>query len=201
MMKMRSFSNDLPAFLRGLSVLMLVLLALHVRPALAHAGSGAYAQGFSSGLLHPLTGIDHLLMLLGAGMLAVAGGWRRSLPGLVAGAMLVGACLGHRADGGFSAMELVIAGSVAVPGLAMLLPRIRPVLLVLLPLLALVHGWAHGVEAPAGHFMPFLAGFMSSSAAVLVAGMLIGTVLQRHVLACRVAGGGLLGAAILLLAA
>lgn len=40
MMKMRSFPDDLPAFLRGLSVLMLVLLALHVRPALAHAGSG-----------------------------------------------------------------------------------------------------------------------------------------------------------------
>ena len=199
MMKMRSFPDDLPAFLRGLSVLMLVLLALHVRPALAHVGAEAHAQGVLSGLLHPLSGIDHLLMLLGAGMLAVPGGCRRSLPCLVAGAMLVSAWLGHRVGEGSSAMELVIAGSVAVPGLAMLLPRIRPVLLVLLPLLALAHGWAHGVEAPAGHFMPFLAGFMSSSAVVLVAGVLTGQVLQRHALACRMAGGGLLGAAALLL--
>lgn len=42
--------------------LPLLLLAFSV-PALAHPGHGA--DSFQAGFLHPLTGLDHLLMLTG----------------------------------------------------------------------------------------------------------------------------------------
>ena len=45
--------------------LPLLLLAFSV-PALAHPGHGT--DSFQAGFLHPLTGLDHLLMLTGAGV-------------------------------------------------------------------------------------------------------------------------------------
>lgn len=52
--------------------LFLLMLAL---PAFAHPGHDA--NPLQDGLLHPLTGLDHLLMLLGTGVLAAL--TRRSL--------------------------------------------------------------------------------------------------------------------------
>jgi hypothetical protein len=40
-------------------------------PALAHPGHGA--DSFQAGFFHPLTGLDHLLMLTGAGVLGLSG--------------------------------------------------------------------------------------------------------------------------------
>nr|MBA2814032.1 putative HupE / UreJ protein [Candidatus Pantoea persica] len=45
-----------------------LLLILVAAPALAHNGHGP--ESFGAGLLHPLTALDHLLMLSGAGVLA-----------------------------------------------------------------------------------------------------------------------------------
>ena len=47
--------------------LPLLLLAFSV-PALAHPGHGT--DSFQAGFLHPLTGLAHLLMLTGAGVLS-----------------------------------------------------------------------------------------------------------------------------------
>lgn len=63
----------------------LLMLAL---PAFAHPGHDS--NPLQDGLLHPLTGLDHLLMLLGTGALAALTGrsltlpwqpWRRCLAG------------------------------------------------------------------------------------------------------------------------
>ncbi len=51
--------------------LPLLLLAFSV-PALAHPGHGT--DSFQAGFLHPLTGLDHLLMLTGAGVLSALSG-------------------------------------------------------------------------------------------------------------------------------
>ena len=52
-------------------LLPLLLLAFSV-PALAHPGHGA--DSFQAGFFHPLTGLDHLLMLAGAGVLSALSG-------------------------------------------------------------------------------------------------------------------------------
>ena len=53
------------------TLLPLLLLAFSV-PALAHPGHGA--DSFQAGFFHPLTGLDHLLMLTGAGVLSALSG-------------------------------------------------------------------------------------------------------------------------------
>jgi urease accessory protein len=64
-------ANRLPVF----NILMLSL------PAQAHTGAGT-VHGFNDGLLHPLLGIDHLLVMLAIGLWAAVRGGRalRRLP-------------------------------------------------------------------------------------------------------------------------
>ena len=76
--------------------LPLLLLAFSV-PALAHPGHGA--DSFQAGFLHPLTGLDHLLMLTGAGVLSALSGRKLLLPFATLGMMLVGAVAGSLLGG------------------------------------------------------------------------------------------------------
>ena len=84
--------------------LPLLLLAFSL-PALAHPGHGA--DSFHAGFFHPLTGLDHLLMLAGAGVLSALSGRKLLLPFATLGMMLVGAIAGSLL-GGFSGMEMLI---------------------------------------------------------------------------------------------
>ncbi|MBH8469794.1 HupE/UreJ family protein, partial [Klebsiella pneumoniae] len=118
--------------------LPLLLLAFSV-PALAHPGHGA--DSFQAGFLHPLTGLDHLLMLTGAGVLSALSGRRLLLPLATLGMMLVGAVAGSLL-GGFSGMEMLIIASLAVCGVMMFKTENR--LLLAVPALAMVHGRGHG---------------------------------------------------------
>ena len=88
--------------------LPLLLLAFSV-PALAHPGHGT--DSFQAGFLHPLTGLDHLLMLTGAGVLSALSGRKLLLPLATLGMMLAGAVAGSLL-GGFSGMEMLIIASL-----------------------------------------------------------------------------------------
>jgi len=56
--------------MRSLSTVLLALLALLVSPfALAHSGTG-YTAGLADGFMHPVTGLDHLLIAIAAGFWA-----------------------------------------------------------------------------------------------------------------------------------
>ena len=48
-------------------VLALVLAAALPAPACAHAGTGL-AGGFAAGVVHPLTGFDHMLAMIAVGL-------------------------------------------------------------------------------------------------------------------------------------
>jgi urease accessory protein len=67
----------------------------------------------SGRFFHPLTGLDHLLMLTGAGVLSALSGRKLLLPFATLGMMLVGAIAGSLL-GGFSGMEMLIIASLAV---------------------------------------------------------------------------------------
>ena len=150
--------------------LLPLLLAAAAAPVLAHTGTEphVHTSALQEGLLHPVTGLDHLLMLLGTGVLAAVTGRSLLLPLATLAAMLVGAVAGHYSTE-FVGMETLITLSLAVAGLALLLPSRQRVLAWLMPALALVHGWAHGVEAAPDAFWQFTAGFVAA-AAVLFAG-------------------------------
>lgn len=176
--------------------LALVLL-LAAAPAFAHPGHGL--NSLQDGLLHPLTGLDHLLMLLGTGILAALTGRSLALPLATLGAMFAGALLGQW-FGGVPGMEALILASLAVAAGALLLPRRQALLALAMPLFALFHGWAHGVEASPDGFWTFSAGFVAVSAALLLAGFLAGTRLRRHERIQRLCGGSLLVGAALVMA-
>lgn len=173
-----------------------LLLMLVAAPALAHPGHGP--ESFGAGLLHPLTGLDHLLMLSGAGVLAALGNRPRTFIFSTLAAMLLGALAGQLL-GAFSGMELLIALSLLAAG-ALIFAARRGRGAWLMPLLALAHGWAHGAEGNADGFGLFVAGFMLASSALLLAGYGIGALLRRHSALRRLAGAGWLAAAAMVLA-
>ena len=86
--------------------LFLLMLAL---PAFAHPGHDS--NPLHDGLLHPLTGLDHLLMLLGTGVLAALTRRSLTLPLATLAAMFGGAVCGHL-FGDVLGMETLIAGSL-----------------------------------------------------------------------------------------
>ena len=131
--------------------------------------------------------------------LAALTGRSLGLPLATLGTMFGGAVLGHL-FGGVMGMETVIAVSVLVAAVAVLLPNRQLLLALAMPVFALFHGWAHGVEATPSAFWLFSAGFVSVSGLLLAAGFAVGCLLRRHAKLQKAFGGGLLAGAAFVLA-
>ncbi len=144
-------------------------------PAAAHPGH-APDSGFAAGLLHPMTGVDHLLALLAVGL------WSRQQHGyLLAPTFLVMMALGAASSSGVAlpALELSIAASVLLlGGLAACAPRLQQPQMAVLTVgaCAFVHGLAHGNELTG---MASGAGFILASAVLMLLGAIPGERLRR----------------------
>jgi urease accessory protein len=151
--------------------------------AFAHGGDAGHAHGFVAGLAHPLAGPDHLLAMVGVGLLAaVLGGRARwALPGAFIAAMVIGAWAGLSGIGDGASVEQLIAISVMAIGIPLALAA-RPSLagsVVLVAVCALFHGQAHGAELPAGAAaLTYIAGFVVSTALLHALGLALGLGLQ-----------------------
>jgi urease accessory protein len=134
----------------------------------AHPGHEGHA-GWMQGLLHPLTGWDHLFVLVSLGVLVATRGSRVAL---ICGTLLVAALTGGAALGlnqpALPFVEPAILGTVLA--CAMLLWMRRPIhinmLCALCLVFAFVHGVAHGQEAPVGDTAAYFAGFTLCGAAI-----------------------------------
>jgi urease accessory protein len=142
--------------------------------ALAHPGHDAAGAGFMAGLVHPLGGLDHVLMIVAVGawaaVLAPAGRW------LVAASLglfvAVGALLPVAAGAG---LEVALALTVAAACLLLARGRRWPAWsgASLAGLFALVHGFAHGAEGPP-HQALYVPGLVvATSGLALAASMLV----------------------------
>jgi urease accessory protein len=141
----------------------------------AHPGHGSHAS-FMQGVLHPLSGWDHLLVLLCLGALAAGRGARVvSLCGvLLALALGGGAALGLS----WPVAPFVEPALMATVTACLLLLAFRrrvhaPVLLTLGMAFALIHGFAHGQEAPVGDLAGYFTGFTLAGVALYGAGLLV----------------------------
>ncbi|GIZ53819.1 HupE/UreJ family protein [Noviherbaspirillum aridicola] len=188
----------------ALRSLALIAVGLLAAPAFAHPGAH-HAAGLSSGFLHPLSGWDHLLAMLAAGVWAAQ--QRRmawSLLALFPAAMAFGALL---AFGGFSLplVEPGIAASVLVLGLTVAFAVRMPALAggALVALFAMCHGFAHGAELPAQTSAAgYAAGFLAATLALHLAGAAGSRLLQGlHAAIVRAAGAGVAFAGAWMLAA
>jgi len=169
---------------------------------LAHITAG---NGLFDGLLHPLTGIDHLAAMLAVGVLAVLSRGRLpwwGLPAAFVGGLAAGGVLGL-AGGAVGGLEPAIALTVLVVGLVIAFD-VRagvPVTVAAVAAAGTLHGWAHGAEAPAlGHPALYAVGFLVASAALHATGGVAGLGLDRSKVlrALTGTGLGLLGATLLL---
>ncbi len=158
-------------------VLTLGSLTLLTTPALAH--SGHLDAGLTAGLLHPVTGLDHLALLLSSGLLAALTGRALTLPLLTLLAMVAGTALGV-VMGPQSLIEPAVLASLWVAGVLLLAPGRLAMLAWMLPAFALFHGWAHGVEAPAAQVTAFTLGSACAAAALLAVGYLMGRQLRAY---------------------
>ncbi len=183
------------------------LLAFTFAPTLAHAHPGHTGHevgGIGWGLLHPFTGLDHLLAMVAVGLWAVQLGGRALwlLPTAFVGTMCLGGALGMSGVA-LPMMEPMILASVLALGaliaFAVRLPLAASVAVVAAS--AFVHGQAHGIEMPANGSGVFTAaGFVLATAVLHGAGVLGGLGLQRlaQSRALRFAGAAIFAAAVLM---
>ena len=161
-------------------------------PAILHGGHGA-GEGLIAELLHPVTGLDHVVAMVAVGLWGAQLGkpalW--ALPVAFPMVMAVGgflALLGVPLPG----VELGIAASAMGLGLCVLL-RWRPPLAVALAVVALFavfHGHAHGTELPKeSSAITYSLGFVVATGCLHAVGIGIGEVRRLQ------AGPGLLRAA------
>ena len=187
-------------FLSRLSVAALCLPLL----AQAHTGAGAHTHdAFSAGLLHPLTGLDHLAAMVALGVwsaLALRRVWLA--PAAFVLMLAVGAVAGMQGLG-VPAIEPMIAASLLVLGLLVAVRRSLPLLaaLALAGFFAFFHGAAHGQELASEQAWLALAGMVLATAALHGLGILLGRQLftrQRWLAPAAGSAVALLGSALLL---
>lgn len=164
------------------SVAKFAATALLVVAGSAQAHTGHDTSSLFSGLTHPL-GLDHMLAMLAVGLWSVKAlpaqrSWQG--PTLFLCMLTVGASLGLM-GWQFALLEQLIALSVVLFG-AMLMLSLRAVPasvgLAVVALSALVHGMAHGAEAPASGFAPYALGFLATTTLLHLGGVATGLALR-----------------------
>jgi urease accessory protein len=160
-------------------VLAGALSLLVFSPALAHPG---HDDGtFIGGLMHPLTGLDHIVAMISVGVLAARrGGKAMALwPLAFVSFMLAGYGLGRLAPG-LSAEPGILASVIVLGTLTISTVNVPlSVGLVLIAAFGLCHGYAHGSEAPHGAGAGFPVGFATSTAALHGIGIVLGMAVSK----------------------
>lgn len=158
-------------------------LALIAGSAFAHPGHETH--GLIAGLTHPVGGADHLLAMLAVGLWSAAAlpaGRRLLAPAVFLLALALAALAGAAGLGSVTWVEPGIAASVALFGLMLAAPRRVPAAagLGVIATAALLHGLAHGAEAPVhAGLSAYMAGFLLSSALLHLGGFALGNALLR----------------------
>lgn len=154
-----------------------MLVLAFASPVLAHEGEGAIG-GLTSGFLHPLLGLDHLVAMVGVGLwgafLRTPAIWL--LPIAFPLVMAFGGVLGI-AGVSLPAVESGIAFSAIAIGLCVALALRPPLWLAVLVVsaFAVFHGHAHGTELPsAANPLTYALGFVVATGLLHLCGVVLG---------------------------
>ena len=164
----------IPAKRLSLSAILFLAAAM---PAYAHVGIGT-TSSFTAGFMHPLSGLDHMTVMIAVGLWAALKGGKAiwAWPAAFVGVMLGGAALGM-AHVPVPFVEPGILASVVALGLLVALAIDLPVVagVAIIGLFALFHGHAHGTEVPenAGG-LEYMAGFAVATALLHAVGIATG---------------------------
>lgn len=165
----------------GRIALMVAALVALSEPALAHEQAGV-GGGLVQGLLHPLTGVDHLIAMVAVGIwgaqLGLPAIW--VLPITFPLVMAVGAVLGVMKIA-LPMPEVAIALSALVLGAAVA-ARLRlpfAAAAVVVAVFAIFHGHAHGAELPAAaNPLAYGVGFVVATGLLHLAGITLGMLIR-----------------------
>ncbi|MBM3542640.1 MAG: hypothetical protein FJX51_11395, partial [Alphaproteobacteria bacterium] len=162
---------------RALGFIMGSFALVAAAPALAHPGGAA--DGMAAGFLHPLGGLDHLLVILALGVWSAQLGGRalHAVPAAFVTAMALGGALGL-AGVALPLVEPAILVSVVLAGALLgLATRLHVGAAAALAAAAgIVHGCAHGIEAPSAAPLLFASGFLLATTLLLAAGAGLGLI-------------------------
>lgn len=177
-------------------------LFLAAGSAMAHGGHGG---SFAAGVVHPFSGLDHILAMLAVGLYAgrQEGALRWALPAGFVGAMLLGAMLGAHGHS-LPAIEGGVAASLLILGLMIAFVVRLPLAaaLALIGTMAVFHGLAHQAEMGAGSLASYAAGFAIATAALHLAGIVLARWMPQSPTAQilkRALGGGIAATGLVLL--
>jgi urease accessory protein len=173
------------------SVALLLSLTLTATTASAHTGTHDI-NGFLSGFSHPFMGLDHLLVMLGVGLLASRLNQLNASLTIAAFLSFMGIGAGL-ALAGFEMQNVEIGILLSVLMTGLLLGTTRQLHSALIGTLvasfALFHGFAHGAEMPqAAEPMNYAFGFLLATALLHAIGLSLGALLNKHQLGLKIAG-------------
>ncbi len=165
--------------------------------AFAHVGEHGLTNSFAQGFLHPIFGMDHLIMLLAMGVVAQQATTQRNkllLIAAVLATMFAGVLFGHMV-GAISGMEALILGSVFVVAGTIWKSRnastgTSKILLSASIALVLFHGWAHGAELNGASLALFAPGMLLGSLLILSVGYKSAKYIPSKIIAPVVAACG-----------
>ncbi|RQL73769.1 urease accessory protein [Acinetobacter pittii] len=154
------------------------LLSLLPALAMAHPGHDHAHSGFMAGFIHPFTGLDHLVMALGFGVLLWSAAKQWKIAGVIAlsTTLIVGFLIGAQGLVPVNMAEYGIVASLVITAIA-LWTKSNKVLPIAAALLASFHGMAHGVElAHAGHIVALVTGMVAGMVLIYLGGLVLGAV-------------------------
>lgn len=169
---------------KPLSLLFFIVTFSISTGALSHTGvdAGSHHGSFIQGLLHPLSGSDHLAAMVAVGLwsaVALRSLWQAPLSFVFL--LTIGALAGFS---GFEppAVEPIIGASMLILGLLVAARKGMPVTAVvaLVGVFAFFHGVAHGTEPAAGERMATLMGMVITTASLHLAGVALGHFVMRQ---------------------
>ena len=176
-----------------IAVAVLAISLITALPGFAH--SGGAIGGLTSGLLHPITGLDHVVAMVAVGLWGgiLGGGAIWQLPVIFPLVMALAGALGALGVP-LPGIETGIAVSGIVLGLMVLL-MVRPPIAVAAAIVgafAIFHGHAHGTELPqAANPLTYALGFVVATGTLHLCGIGLGQLMRWPAgkLAVRAMGG------------
>ncbi len=184
--------------MRNATTKFFITIILLGTSSMAFAHPGHNVSGFAAGLMHPYSGLDHLLAMVAVGLWAAQGsGKGRGGKGIW---LLPAAFMAMLAAGAGIAMqwqslplvEAGIATSVLALGLLIALSLQLPMMLsvAIAALFGLFHGYAHGLELPQSAApVEYALGFLAATATLHLSGIAVGVATrQRYALLSKVLG-------------
>jgi urease accessory protein len=172
---------------------LLAACVLLTASSVAFAHPGHNASGLAAGLMHPFSGLDHLLAMVAVGLWAAQGGGRKIwlLPVTFMTMLAAGAGLALQWQT-LPLVEAGIAASVLALGLLVALSLQLPVALsmAVTALFGLLHGYAHGLELPESAApAEYALGFLAATATLHLGGIAAGVAMhKRYAVLAKVLG-------------